>query len=100
MTTTPYKLAAASHVLLRLLAPLDACLLPGAALYWISTWKASGGLIEAVLSALALYWAASRAGRAVFDFWNYRWMTLRLAKVALTLIALMWCFQLIWKAQA
>lgn len=99
MTSGFLNAAQASHVLLRVLAPLDACLLPGAALYWISTWPASGGLVGALLGVFALYVAASRACRAVWDFWAYRWMTVRLGKLALVLLAVQRSLQLVWKLQ-
>lgn len=91
--------AYAGHTLLRVLAPLDVCLLPGAALYWISTWPASGGLVGALLGVFALYLAASRACRAVWGFWTYRWMAVKLSKLALALLAVQSGLQLVWWLQ-
>jgi hypothetical protein len=43
--------------------------------------------------------AASRACRAVWDFWAYRWMTVRLGKLALVLLAVQCSLQLVWRLQ-
>ena len=57
------------------------------------------GLVGALLGVFALYVAASRACRAVWDFWTYRWMTVRLAKLALVLLAVQCSLQLVWRLQ-
>ena len=88
-----------STPVLRCLAPLDAILVPALGLYWITTLAASGGLIGAVLGVICLWIAAKRAGRALFEFEAYRWMTLRLAKLAIATWVVMAMVKLVWFIQ-
>ena len=83
------------YPLLRVLAPLDAVLLPALGLYWISTWPASGGLVGAVLGVLCLWIAIKRASRAVYGFEGYPWMSLRLAKLAIAVWTVRALFKLV-----
>jgi hypothetical protein len=75
---------------------------PGAGpwgLYWIKTLPASGGLVGAVLGVFCLWIGARRAYRALFEFEAYRWMTLRLAKLAIGTWVVMAMFKLVWFIQ-
>jgi hypothetical protein len=84
---------------LRCLAPLDALVLPALGRYWIRTWPAAGGLVGAVLGVFCLWHGARCAYRALCDFDSYRWMTLRLAKLAITTWVVMAMFKLVWFIQ-
>ena len=84
---------------LRCLAPLDAILAPALGLYWIRTLPASGGLVGAVLGVFCLWIGARRAYRALFEFEAYRWMTLRLAKLAIATWVVMAMVKLVWFIQ-
>jgi hypothetical protein len=70
---------------LRILAVIDAAALAVLGIYWIRTLPNHGALLGAATSAWLLYRAAKRVYRAVFEFEEYRWMTLRLARFALAL---------------
>ena len=74
---------------------------PGAALglYWVKTLPASGGLVGAVLGVFCLWIGARRAYRALFEFEAYRWMTLRLAKLAIATWVVMAMVKLVWFIQ-
>ena len=89
----------ASTPALRCLAPLDAILAPALGLYWIKTLPASGGLVGAVLGVFCLWIGARRAYRALFEFEAYRWMTLRLAKLAIATWVVMAMVKLVWFIQ-
>ena len=89
----------ASTPALRCLAPLDAILAPALGLYWIKTLPASGGLVGAVLGVFCLWVGAKRAYRALFVFEAYRWMTLRLAKLAIATWVVMAMVKLVWFIQ-
>ena len=89
----------ASTPALRCLAPLDAILAPALGLYWIRTLPASGGLVGAVLGVFCLWIGARRAYRALFEFEAYRWMTLRLAKLAIATWVVMAMVKLVWFIQ-
>jgi hypothetical protein len=52
--------------------------------HWINALPASGGLLGALLGVLCLWIGAKRAYRALFQFEASHWMTLRLAKLAVT----------------
>ena len=88
---------------LRCLAPVDAILAPALGLYWIKTLPASGGLVGAVLGVFCLWIGAKRAYRALFEFEAYCWMTLRLAKLAITITSATWAVmamvKLVWFIQ-
>ena len=84
---------------MRCLAPVDAMLLPALGLYWIQTLPASGGLVGAVLGVFCLWIGARRVFRALFDFEAYRWMTLRLAKLAIATWIVMAMVKLVWFVQ-
>ena len=99
MNPTLDRVLGLTHPLLRCLAPLDAVLMPALGLYWISTWPAAGGLVGAVLGVLCLWIAIKRAGRAVFGFEDYPWMTLRLVKLAIAAWTVMALFKLAWLIQ-
>ena len=89
----------ASTPALRCLAPLDAILAPALGLYWVKTLPASGGLVGAVLGVFCLWIGARRAYRALFEFEAYRWMTLRLAKLAIATWVVMAMVKLVWFIQ-
>ena len=93
----------ASTPTLRCLAPLDAILAPALGLYWIKNLPASGGLVGAVLGGFCLWIGARRAYRALLEFEAYRWMTLRLAKLAIFTTAAIWVVmamvKLVWLIQ-
>jgi len=103
MTLTFERALWASTPALRCLAPLDAILAPALGLYWIRTWPASGGLVGAELGVFCLWIGARRAYRALFEFEAYRWMTLRLAKFAITITVVTWVVmamgKLVWFIQ-
>ena len=67
--------------------------------YWIKTLPASGGLVGAVLGVFCLWIGARRAYRALFEFEAYRWMTLRLAKLAIATWVVMAMVKLVWFIQ-
>lgn len=99
MNPTLERVAWVSYPVLRCLAPLDAILVPAACLYWVNTLPASGGLVEAVLGVFCLGLGIKRAYRAVTEFEDYRWTTLRLAKLAITIWLVMALFKLVWFIQ-
>lgn len=88
-----------SHPLARVLAPLDALLMPGVILYCVKTMASSGGAAAAFFGVIAICWAMAGLVRAVFDFEHYRWMTLRLAKWALIVGGLGAAMKLVWWIQ-
>ena len=89
----------ASTPALRCLAALDAMLMPALGLYWIKTLPASGGLVGAVLGVFCLWSGARRACRALYEFEAYRWLTLRLAKLAIATWVVMAMVKLVWFIQ-
>ena len=99
MNSTFERVAWVSYPVLRCLAPLDAILAPAAGLYWVKTLPASGGLVGAVLGVFCLGFGIKRAYRAVTEFEDYRWTTLRLAKLAITTWVVMALFKLVWFIQ-
>ena len=60
---------------------------------------AFGGLVGAVLGVFCLWYGIKRAYRALFEFEAYRWMTLRLAKLAIATWGVMALFKLVWFIQ-
>ena len=66
---------------------------------WVKTLPASGGLVGAVLGVFCLWIGARRAYRALFEFEAYRWMTLRLAKLAIATWVVMAMVKLVWFIQ-
>lgn len=99
MNPTVERALWAGTPVLRCLAPLDAILAPALGLYWIKTLPASGGLVGAVLGVFCLWIGARRAYRALFEFEAYRWMTLRLAKLAIATWVVMAMVKLVWFIQ-
>jgi len=73
--------------IIRALAVLDAVALGAIIIYWIRTLPQHGALLGAVATAWLLYRGIKRAYRAIFEFEDYRWMTLWLARYALVLLA-------------
>jgi len=71
----------------RTLAVLDAVALGALIIFWIRTLPDHGALLGAVATAWLLYRGVKRACRAIFAFDEYMWMTLRLARYALMLLA-------------
>lgn len=59
------------------LAVLDAWIVPGAILYWISTWPGKGALLGAVAACGCLWWGLVKTGTAIFGIEGYRWTLLR-----------------------
>ena len=75
---------------------------PGAGpwpVYWIKTLPASGGLVGVVLGVFCLWIGARRVYRALFEFEAYRWMTHRLAKLAIATWVVMAMVKLVWFIQ-
>ena len=99
MNPTVERALWASTPALRCLAPLDAILAPALGLYWVKTLPTSGGLVGAVLAVFCLWYGIKRAYRALFEFEDYRWMTLRLAKLAIATWVVMALFKLVWFIQ-
>lgn len=83
----------ALYVLVRGLALMDALLVPGLLLYWVSTWPDHhGGLAGAVVATCLVAWAVKRGSRAVFGFDTYRWTMGTIAKLYMA-----WgVFYLVW----
>lgn len=73
--------------MVRTLAVLDAVALGAITIYWIRTLPDHGALLGAAATAWLLYRGTKRAYRAIFEFDEYRWMTLWLARYALVLLA-------------
>lgn len=99
MTATVDRVGLAAYPLVRILAPVDAFLLPGAALCWVVSWPGHGEAVGAFLGVGCLWWGVKRASSAISRFDDYRWMTLRLAKLALVLYVTMALFKLVWLIQ-
>lgn len=99
MNATFERVLQVSYPLVRVLAPLDALLIPGVILYWVKTMAAAGGAVAAFFGVIAICWAMAGAVRAIFDFEHYRWMTLRLAKWGIVLCGLMAAYKLVWWIQ-
>ena len=99
MNSTFERALGASTPALRCLAPLDAILAPALGLYWVKTLPASGGLVGAVLGVFCLWIGVRRVYRALFEFGAYRWMTLRVAKLAIATWAVMAMVKLVWFIQ-
>ena len=59
----------------------------------------SGGLVGTMLGVFCLWIGARRAYRALFEFEAYRWMTLRLAKLAIATWVVMAMVKLVWFIQ-
>ena len=74
-------------------------LAPAAGLVLGQALPASGGLVGAVLGVFCLWIGARRAYRALFEFEAYRWMTLRLAKLAIATWVVMAMVKLVWFIQ-
>ena len=83
----PIGLVAVGNAIVRALAVLDAVALGALIIYWIRTLPDHGALLGAVATAWLLYRGIKRASRAIFEFDAYPWMTLRLARYALVLLA-------------
>jgi len=83
----PTGVVVAWSSILRALAVLDAVALGAIVIYWIRTLPQHGALLGAVATAWLLYRGIKRAYRAIFEFDDYRWMTLWLARYALALLA-------------
>lgn len=96
MTATVERVGLAAYPLLRILAPVDAFLLPGAALYWVMSWPGRGEAVGAFLGVACVWWGVKRASTAINWFDEYRWMTLRLAKLTLVVDVTMALFKLVW----
>ena len=60
---------------------------------------ASGGLVGALLGVFCLWTGARRVYRALFEFEAYRWVTLRLAKLAIATWVVMAMVKLVWFIQ-
>jgi len=73
--------------LVRALAVLDAVTLGAIIICWIRTLPEHGALLGTVATAWLLYRGIKRSYRAIFDFDDYRWMSLWLARHALVLLA-------------
>lgn len=73
--------------IVRALAVLDAVALGALTIYWIRTLPDHGALLGAAATAWFLYRGIRRAYRAIFEFDDYRWMVLWLARYALVLLA-------------
>jgi hypothetical protein len=99
MKPTFARVAWVSYPVLRCLAPLDAILAPAMGLYWVKTLPGSGELVGAVLGVFCLWIGIKRAYRALSEFEDYRWMTLRLAKLAITTWVVVALFKLVWFIQ-
>ena len=99
MNPTFERALCANNLAPRCLAPLVAIVAPALGLYWIKTLPASGGLVGAVLGVFCLWIGARRAYRALFEFEAYRWMTLRLAKLAIATWVVMAMVKLVWLIQ-
>jgi len=99
MAATVERVRLAAYPLLRALAPVDAFLLPGTALYWVMSWPGHGEVVGAFLGVGCLWWGVKRASSAINRFDDYRWMTLRLAKLALVVYVTMALFKLVWWIQ-
>ena len=61
--------------------------------------RKSGELVGAVLGVFCLWIGARRAYRALFEFEAYRWMTLRLAKLAIGTWVVMAMVKVVWFIQ-
>ncbi len=66
---------------LRLLALLDALLVPALVGYWITTLPGKGELVGAVLGTWMVWWAIKRGSKALFAFEEYRWFSRHLLKL-------------------
>lgn len=82
------------------LALLDAWLIPGAILYWISTWPGHGALLGAVAACGAIWWGLAKTAKAVFAIDSYRWSILILGKWGLILMITAVIMRGIYWAQA
>lgn len=99
MAATVEVIGLAAYPWLRILAPVDAFLLPGAALYWVMSWPGHGEAVGAFLGVGCLWWGVKHASTAINRFDDYRWMTLRLAKLALFVFITMALLKLVWLIQ-
>lgn len=79
------------YALVRVLAVLDAIAIQCVGMWWLFGLPQHGGVIGATGSAVLVIWALKRAGRAIFDFDNYGWMTVKVGKWVL----LLWVFGLV-----
>jgi hypothetical protein len=69
------------ELVLRVLALLDALLIPGLVGYWITTLPGKGQLVGAVLGTWMAWWAIKRGSKALLAFDEYRWFCRHLAKL-------------------
>ena len=83
------------HSMLRLLAPIDAVLLPGGVLWWVLTLPRSGGHLGAFVAVFCLWRALKRVSTAVYRFEDYQWTAARLLK----LLALILLLRFVWWMQ-
>lgn len=67
---------------LRILALLDAVLIPGLVIFWITTLPGKGELVGAVAGTWMAWWGIKRASKAFFAFEEYRWFSRHLLKLA------------------
>lgn len=82
-------------LLLRVLAVLDALLVPGAILWWFAKQSKGGGPFGMTAAALLSIWAAKRIWKALFALDEYDWMVAKLGKWVLLfgvfgLVAKLW----------
>ena len=76
--------------LVHLFALIDALAWPWLGLAWVWSWPDHhGALFGAVISALLLYFAIKRAGRALFAIETYRWGFMRFLLMLLAIGFLM-----------
>ena len=73
--------------LVRAMAVVDAVGLGAIIICWIRTLPEQGALLGAAATAWLLYRGIKRSYRAIFEFDDYPWMTLWLARHALVLFA-------------
>jgi len=83
----PTAVVVAWSSMVRALAVIDAVALGAIIIYWIRTLPDHGALLGAVATAWLLYRGIKRAYRAIFEFDEYQWMTLWVARYALVLLA-------------
>jgi hypothetical protein len=69
------------ELVLRVLALLDALLIPALVGYWITTLPGKGQLVGAVLCTLMAWRAIKRGSKALFAFDEYRWFSRHLLKL-------------------
>ena len=99
MNATLQRAAFAAYPLVRVLAPLDALLVPALMVAWVKSLEGTGGAFGTVVGMVAIWWGMAAVVRAVFDFANYRWMALRLAKWSLVMVGLGAAMKFMWRIQ-